>query len=114
MLTPLPPYIASNMTDEEFQGLLDRSEVPAYVRERFEAFSLEKTWAQEDAEEARESLEKNEASERGDLDRYSDLVEKIREAWDTLAARLESVDHEIPEDETAVEKAITEAEDFNP
>lgn len=82
MLTPLPPFIASNMTYEEFQNLLDRSEVPAYVRERF-AELLNGDHLVDELDEAAADAE-----ELGKLKKvlaqHEDALKAIRVEWDKL------------------------------
>lgn len=114
MLQPLPPFIASNMTDEEFLGLLDRCEVPSYVRERFVAIIQERDEKRGGAEEAEARVESALALAQRNYESYTDKISTIRERWDELMGRLDSAEEETPADIANVEAALAEAEAFEP
>ena len=107
MLTPLPPYIASNMTDEEFQGLLDRSEVPAYVRERFAEIYRYRAECEEDEEERNKAEEKESAEHLAYESRVEDVIGRLREPWEKLARILHPDNGAVK----AMEDAIKAAEE---
>lgn len=109
MLTPLPPYIASNLTDAEFQNLLDRSDVPAYVRERFG----ELIGYREQCEQDETTTEKELDDANSKISEYADKTELLRKRWDALVERLHP-DGGDAEDVVLVESTIDAMEELGP